>query len=258
MPAPKVIEIGTVFARLTTIGIGSKTDYLICRCTCGTEKQVRKDHLRYGKILSCGCLHKEKSSARAHILHKANITHGLTDAPIHRIWFAMRSRCQNPKNIAFKDYGGRGIRLCERWQKFENFVEDMGLPPAQHTIERINNNGHYEKKNCKWATRQEQGNNRRDNRRINLDGITKTIAQWSRETGIHQNTITNRMEHGHPPEIILSSDRVRHTQSTILSADDVRTIRAAIGTPKTILAKRYGVSVPNIYAILKRRSWKHV
>lgn len=130
--------------------------------------------------------------------------HGKSLSPVHKIWLGMRTRCSNPNARQYADYGGRGIKVCSRWDEFLVFEKDMGPRPKGHTLERIDNDKDYTPENCKWATRKEQANNRRCNIKITYKGLTKTISQWSEETGLHRNTIDQRFRLGWPARKIFS------------------------------------------------------
>lgn len=112
-------------------------------------------------------------------------------------WVSMLSRCENPNDRRYADWGGRGIAVCERWHTFALFVEDMGEKPDGLTLDRIDNDKGYCKENCKWSTQCEQSNNRRTNRWIEHDGKRLTLAQWSRITGIKPNTLKRRLDVGY-------------------------------------------------------------
>lgn len=116
--------------------------------------------------------------------------------PTYKSWQLMRSRCHNQRDIRYTNYGGRGIRVCQRWDSFENFLADMGERPLGMTLDRINRNGDYEPSNCRWATALEQQNNRSTNRRIAFGGTELTLTQWARAIGIGATTIKQRIERG--------------------------------------------------------------
>lgn len=121
--------------------------------------------------------------------------HGYYGTTIYRVWLRMKQRCQNPNDKMYGYYGGRGIKVCKRWQAFENWLEDMGeRPTPKHTLERIDVNGDYEPSNCKWATMKEQGNNRRNNRKYTFNGETRTIAQWAESVGIAHESMRKRIK----------------------------------------------------------------
>lgn len=165
----------------------SKTLWL-CKCVCGVEKEVHAYHLKKGLISSCGCKQKE-------LLSNAKRTHGMRNSRIYAIWTNMKTRCSN---LGDKNYGGRGIRVCNEWQSsFENFYRDMkeGYQDSLQ-IDRIDVNGNYCKENCKWVTRLEQAGNKRNNilyrgetarqASLRLGGVESLVSQrirqgWSNE-----------------------------------------------------------------------------
>lgn len=122
-------------------------------------------------------------------------THGMTGTSTYRIWLQMMNRCK-PNMLRSKYYGDRGIRVCRRWARFENFLKDMGIRPKHKSIERINNNMHYSPSNCKWATRYEQSRNRRDNIWITHNGETRCVVDWAKKIGIRCGTLSQRIRSG--------------------------------------------------------------
>lgn len=186
------VSVGMVFSRLTVVDYVGTVAYAkryLCRCTCGTETVVRAANLVSGDTKSCGCLRRERASEG---------THHLTKTPIWRIWSAMRERCSNPRNKRYPRYGARGIRVCERWDSFENFYIDMGPRPSlKHTLERLDNDGHYCKENCTWATKSVQARNRRTTVRATFRGQTKAVADWCDELGLpYKKTISRISRQG--------------------------------------------------------------
>lgn len=154
--------IGERFGRLVGVADArlSGRAALVCRCDCGTERTFRTSHLRSGLTRSCGCLKRETSEVNG----RRNKRHGAASArtPTYSSWKAMRTRCLDENADAFARYGGQGIRICDRWSLFENFLADMGERPGGTSLDRINGNGHYEPSNCRWATNRTQTRNRKN------------------------------------------------------------------------------------------------
>lgn len=178
--------------------------YCVCKCDCGKSKRVRVDHLKSGRIRSCGCLVTEVTTARnlASRRHGHAASHVRT--PTYRSWIAMHTRCGNPNHDGYSEYGGRGISVCEEWKSFERFLSDMGERPSGTTIDRIDNSRGYEPGNCQWASHSEQENNKRATVKITFKGRSHSIAEWARITGIGYQTLRKRLEYGWPPERILT------------------------------------------------------
>jgi len=183
--------IGEKFGRLTVMSESEKQGIhraWNCSCECGGTKTALGTNLRRGLTGSCGCLHKERAS-------DANSTHGLSRAPIYAVWRNMLARCANPEDV---DYGGRGIDVCAEWKfSFESFHRDMGDPPTEeHSIDRLDANGNYEKSNCRWATDTQQARNKRSSRIVTFSGLTCTLAEHCERSNLNYTTIHQRLRRG--------------------------------------------------------------
>lgn len=183
--------------RWTKIGESSKWRCSLYQCSCGTISTLNNSAVKNNKTRSCGCLRKEgkwpvKRSAHSNpdpLVRKA-----------YRTWVNIRTRCKTKSPEMFKKYGSRGISVCERWEEsLQNFMDDMGLPPSlDHSIDRIDNNGNYTPENCRWATTCIQSRNKRNTRYIEINGITKTLAEWMEHYGVNFGTVYDRLLRGWP------------------------------------------------------------
>lgn len=188
--------VGARFGLLTVVGRPFKKEgkqhhyHVHCKCDCGGEKTVQCYNLTKGYTTSCGCEHRR-------MLERRNTKHGMCGTRTYCSWQAMLKRCLNPKEPAYPNYGGRGIKVCDRWRdSFENFLADMGECPPRMSIERDRVNGDYEPGNCRWATDMEQANNKRNTIFFLFNGKMKTAAQIAREVGIKYQTFRDRIERG--------------------------------------------------------------
>lgn len=205
------ISPGDIFGRLTTIGgpiwrFKGDIPRWVCKCECGTIKDIPRSQLLSGHINSCGCL---KLDVAAALLRRRAFKHGDTAGGVttceFRSWASMMTRCMNPNYCKWDRYGGRGITVCERWRKYENFLADMGRRPAKYySLDRIDNDGNYEPSNCRWATPYQQVSNKSSNVNLELDGVSMNVAQWSRKTGISVQNIRYRLRAGWPVREILT------------------------------------------------------
>lgn len=172
-----------------------------CECSCGSAKEVRSDHLIGNKIVSCGCWQKESATIRAESGEGGAVrrTHGLSKHRVYPVYMAMVSRCTNPTSDKYSDYGGRGITVCDRWlgeSGFENFIEDMGLPPNLMTIERKKNDLGYGPDNCEWASRKQQARNKRNSRKVVFRGVEMLLLDVATECGVPYKELHRRLSRG--------------------------------------------------------------
>lgn len=206
---------GQVFGRWTVLGPAGMIRDLrawLCRCSCpaATVRRVAATNLRHGRSLSCGCLKDERQRL-------SQLRHGMSHTPEHRAWDSMQSRCLNPKNNVYKNYGGRGIAICQRWlggDGFVHFLADMGRRPGPgFSLDRFpDTNGNYEPTNCRWATMKEQQRNKRDNRPITFNGRTMLLCEWAESAGITTKLLFERLRRGWSLDAALVTKLVPHKQ----------------------------------------------
>ncbi len=172
----------------------------LCKCECGTLRTVDANRLKSGRSNSCGCLRSELRAAG----HFSKPVHGMNGTLTYRVWSNMKQRCLNPDHFQFMNYGGRGIAVCKRWLSFENFFADMGEKPDGLSLERMDNNKGYDKKNCKWAIQSEQLANRRNTRKVKINGKFVLVTEASKATGLSARLIASRLDKGWGDELALS------------------------------------------------------
>lgn len=185
----KTVTPGDTYGRYTVLGVFKESGrtYARVQCSCNSPaRYVRTDGLKNGTSKSCGC-------ARIESVTK----HGLWSNPVFNIWANMISRCYNKKNNRYSRYGGRGIKVCERWKDVSNFVADMGATFKEGlTIDRINNDGNYEPSNCQWSTRARQNRNYSRNVILHHDGKSMCVVDWASELNLNPKLIYERKKAG--------------------------------------------------------------
>lgn len=202
--------VGQRFGRLVVVVEDPETKHgdrkWLCGCDCGETAVVRQKDLKSGNTSSCGCLHREATSA-------ANTRHGDCRpgrrSPLYKIWAGMLRRCNNSNEVAFPVYGGRGIKVCERWHRYENFAEDMGGNfSATMSLDRVDNEKGYEPGNVRWATTTTQARNKRNNRRITFRGETRVMSEWAEVLNIPAGRVQRRLALGWAVEDALTKPLV--------------------------------------------------
>jgi hypothetical protein len=202
---------GKVFGLLTVVQREPNDQrgnaYWLCRCECGETAIVRGASLRNGHTKSCGCLFDSKQTSPQSNFYRHGFAASGQVPPEYFTWTGIKQRCFNPKTKGYINYGARGISVCQRWaESFGAFLADMGPKPGpDYSIERIDNDGHYEPSNCKWAKKKEQARNRRTNRMIEFQGKTQCLIEWAEELGINKNTLRIRLNAGWSVERALST-----------------------------------------------------
>lgn len=191
-------ESGRRFGRLTTMRVVEHKgrNHVLCRCDCGAERPYTKFDLEAGKVLSCGCLIAEKAHESKNLAHGHAAPRNGGRTSTYIIWTNMLQRCENTNDGGYARYGGRGIKVCERWHRFENFLADMGERPSGLTIDRIDNDGDYTPENCRWASPREQANNKRSCRILEHAGLRMTMVMWARHLGLDYDSLRGRIYRG--------------------------------------------------------------
>lgn len=183
------IKVGDKFGFWTVVGSSPNQKRKSCKCACGAIREVTSQNLKTGKSKSCGCQTIALKVAK-------QTKHGACGTAAYRRWDSMLQRCNNNKNEHYRNYGARGIKVCDRWHNFANFLEDMGQPPKGGSLERVNNDAGYSKENCIWTDRKTQQRNRRVCRFITHNGKTQCLTAWCEELGLVVATVYYRMKAG--------------------------------------------------------------
>ncbi len=194
---PRFIDLtGKRFSRWKVLNYFGQTKHhhdslWLCRCNCGTTRVVLGNSLRHNTSKSCGCFNREQISRRFKI-------HGMHGTPEYRSWQSMKNRCYRTSELGYQNYGGRGIKVCRRWlNSFVAFFMDMGPKPSpKHSLDRVDNDGPYCPRNCRWETRKQQARNTRKNRRLTYNNCTLTLPEWAERFGINGGTIRSRLRLG--------------------------------------------------------------
>lgn len=233
--------IGRVYGRLTVIGeeLVNKPyqgTWWICSCSCGNTKTISAMQLRQGTTKSCGCFRHEVATTKGYGFIK--VKHHMTNSHEYSSWGSMIQRCENANHAAFKNYGGRGVKICKEWRNsFETFLKDMGPRPSlKHSLDRFpNNDGNYEPGNCRWATIAEQHLNRRDNRLVTFENETKTLSEWAVSKNIPFDVLAKRIEAGWDVEKALNQPR----RATKPKADNsLKELAEKHGFTRSVVQKR--------------------
>lgn len=270
---------GMRFTRLTIVayaGHNARGERMVdAVCDCGATRRLMFASLRRGQTKSCGCYNRDflTSPERSRALMK----HGHSASPMYARWVDMLRRCEDPKSRAFHNYGGRGITVCARWHDVKAYVSDLSAPPSpSHEIDRIDNNGGYwcgrvecsecgparRPCNVRWATAREQGRNKRNNRLVTINGVTRCAVEWRELNGISSAAFKSRIKHGWDERAALSEPMRKgpgaHNKSCRLTEEAAREICRAYlrgGESLKAIGDRFGVSDATVVRVVKGRSW---
>lgn len=230
---------GQRFGKLVVLGldrIQEKKSYWKVKCDCGTEKSVRSDMLK--RIVSCGCVKREQDKKNLHYM--AN-NHEMTYHPVYSIWHAMVSRCHNPNDHAYADYGGRGIKVCDEWRDiklFAKWADSEGFVKGKNlSIERKDVNGNYCPENCCWIDRNLQTRNRRNTIKLSIDGEEKPLSEWSEIYQINHSLVLSRYEKGYrnPKDLFYKGNLQRRDTKEVYVHGEYLTASE--------IAKKYGLDI---------------
>lgn len=194
----KAIDItGQKFGRLTALyrlyNYHKKGTWWLCVCECGSLKECFIGHLRSGVIKSCGCLYHEGNNKK----------HGLCGTRLYKTWKSIKQRCYRPKDVNYKNYGGRGITMCNEWKRDPQAFYDWAMSHGYNntlTIDRIDVNGNYEPNNCRWSTVKQQARNRRSNKYYTINGETRCLSEWCEIYNLSYKAVCSRLYHGYSIE----------------------------------------------------------
>ena len=258
---------GQKFGRLTVLKkaekpkhLKAKKSYWLVRCECGNEKVLVRTALTCGNTLSCGCLMEEVRSERS-------ATHRLSKSRFYNIWHCMKRRCENVNDNQYHNYGGRGIKLCDRWHKFENFRDDMYDSylafEAEHgkdtaSIDRIDSNKNYEPSNCRWATQLQQARNRGNNISVKVNGVQyATLTEVAEAYGIEYQTVAERYRRGKRDAELVKPVRAIAQKTKTISPSAIKVeVNGVVYDSLTALQKDYPyislVSISKRYKAGKR------
>lgn len=218
------ISSGQTFSRLTAVRligrVGKKFRVWSFRCICGNEHTSPASAVVSGRLKSCGCQKIDSATKHGFMLGgngEKEKSMSQEVRKVYRAWVNMRSRCSDSGCKSFARYGGRGIRVCDRWmESFANFFDDVGMPPSKiHSIGRVDNDGNYEPDNVRWETARQQQQNRRTSRMVTINGETLCAREWARRMRIPYETFLYRVRNGDVGNRLIRPVQIRRNQAAI-------------------------------------------
>lgn len=223
-----------------------------CLCDCGKTTVASGKLMRNGNTRSCGCAIARKAAERL-------TTHGMSRSDEYIIWRNMKERCYNEKNTGYKNYGARGIKMCQEWENsFLSFYKDMGdRPSKKHSIERLDGDADYTKENCVWALPQQQARNKRTNHWLSLHNETLCLAEWCERTGLPEALIRKRLSRGWTVERALTTPK--NPAGKYPSTDEVILIREMSKThSQQYTADIFRISSTSVHRIIHGKRWANI